>query len=337
MEGRRGLIERLWKGIAIISASEDGYKAGEFIKDKLKSMEIPVVHYRYQEAKLDLIWDCYDAIIFVMALEGAVRVVCKYAKSKSEDPAVIAIDDNINYIIPILGGHWGGNDIARDLSKILNSQAIITTAAELKGKISVEKIAEMLIAKIINPEVIVKINSALLRDDEVCLDGIKVYTNLPENIKFNDQCKYIISLLDKSYGDDKVVVRLKPLKLSIGIGSKKEVNLDEIKEGIYRVLERLNTSKDRIGVIASIREEISEIAKEFNVKFRLVKEDELNNFSNPCLTPPSKTLTELGLKGVAEISALIAGGKDSKLVLRKIAVGKNSTIAVAAYDGDNSW
>ncbi|MEM0132094.1 MAG: cobalamin biosynthesis protein, partial [Saccharolobus sp.] len=117
----------------------------------------------------------------------------------------------------------------------------------------------------------------------------------------------------------------------------KEVNLDEIKEGIYRVLERLNTSKDRIGVIASIREEISEIAKEFNVKFRLVKEDELNNFSNPCLTPPSKTLTELGLKGVAEISALIAGGKDSKLVLRKIAVGKNSTIAVAAYDGDNSW
>ena len=167
MEGRRGLIERLWKGIAIISASEDGYKAGEFIKDKLKSMEIPVVHYRYQEAKLDLIWDCYDAIIFVMALEGAVRIVCKYAKSKSEDPAVIAIDDNINYIIPILGGHWGGNDIAKDLSKILNSQAIITTAAELKGKISVEKIAEMLIAKIINPEVIVKINSALLRDDEV--------------------------------------------------------------------------------------------------------------------------------------------------------------------------
>jgi len=326
------LIERLWKGIAIVSASEDGYKAGEIIKEKLKSLEIPVVHYKYKDVNLENVWECFDAVIFVMALEGAVRISCKYAKSKSEDPLVISVDDKINYIIPLLGGHWGANEITKDLSSILNANPIITTAAELKGKISVERIAEMLIAKIENPEAIVKVNSALLRDEIVCIDE-NVNLDLPKNILTNDSsCEYIISLREKTY-DNKIVVRLKPLKLAIGIGSKKEVNLDEIKNGINKILERLNVGKDRIGVIASIREEISKIAEELNVKFRLVSEKEINSFTNPCLTPPSKTLVELGLKGVAEISALIAGGERSKLILRKVAMGKNVTIAVASYEG----
>jgi cobalt-precorrin 5A hydrolase len=38
-----------------------------------------------------------------MALSGAVRTVCKYAQSKDKDPAVIAIDDEGKFVIPILG------------------------------------------------------------------------------------------------------------------------------------------------------------------------------------------------------------------------------------------
>nr|3EEQ_A Chain A, putative Cobalamin biosynthesis protein G homolog [Saccharolobus solfataricus]3EEQ_B Chain B, putative Cobalamin biosynthesis protein G homolog [Saccharolobus solfataricus] len=328
------LIENLWRGICIISASEDAFSAGETIKEKLKSFEIPVVHYRYKDAEIETIWKCYDAIVFVMALEGATRIVCKYAKSKTEDPAIVCIDDKINYVIPLLGGHWGANDIARELSVILNSTPIITTAAEIKGKLSIERIANILIAKIINPENIVKINAALLRDESICIDGIDVNVNFPENIKVNsEECSYIISLRgDKEY-KDKIVVWLKPLKISIGIGSKKDVKMEEIRDGIYKVLERLNLKRERIGIIASIREEVKKIADEFNVRFRLVNEEEINNFMNPCLTPPSKTLIEVGLKGVAEISALIAGGRNSKLILRKIAISRNSTIAVATYEG----
>ncbi|QGA53460.1 cobalt-precorrin 5A hydrolase [Sulfolobus sp. E5-1-F] len=329
------MIENLWRGIAIISASEDGFNAGEIIKEKLKNFEIPVVHFKYKDANVETVWRCYDAIIFVMALEGATRIICKYAKSKTEDPAIICIDDKINYVIPLLGGHWGANDVARDLSIILNSTPIITTAAELKGKLSVERIANILVAKILNPENIVKINAALLRDEYVCLDGVDINVKFPDNIKVNsEECNYIISLNNNKEYKDKIVVWLKPLKISIGIGSKKDVKLDEIKNGVFNVLERLNLKRERIGIIASIREEVKKIADEFNVKFRLVNEEEINSFTNPCLTPPSKTLTQVGLKGVAEISALIAGGSNSKLILRKIAISRNSTIAVATYEGE---
>ncbi|ACP34260.1 cobalamin (vitamin B12) biosynthesis CbiG protein [Sulfolobus islandicus Y.G.57.14] len=329
------MIENLWRGIAIISASEDGFKAGEIVKEKLKRFEIPVVHFKYKDADIETVWRCYDAIIFVMALEGATRIICKYAKSKTKDPAIICIDDKINYVIPLLGGHWGANDIARDLSVILNSTPIITTAAELKGKLSVEKIANILVAKILNPENIVKINAVLLRDEYVCVDGVDINVTFPENIRINsEECNYIVSLRNDKEYKDKIVVWLKPLKISIGVGSKKDVKIDEIRDGIYKVLERLNLKRERIGIIASIREEVKKIADEINVKFRLVNEEEINNFTNPCLTPPSKTLIEVGLKGVAEISALIAGGINSKLILRKIAISRNSTIAVATYEGE---
>ncbi|ADB85909.1 cobalt-precorrin 5A hydrolase [Saccharolobus islandicus] len=329
------MIENLWRGIAIISASEDGFKAGEIVKEKLKRFEIPVAHFKYKDADIETVWRCYDAIIFVMALEGATRIICKYAKSKTKDPAIICIDDKINYVIPLLGGHWGANDIARDLSVILNSTPIITTAAELKGKLSVEKIANILVAKILNPENIVKINAVLLRDEYVCVDGVDINVTFPENIRINsEECNYIVSLRNDKEYKDKIVVWLKPLKISIGVGSKKDVKIDEIRDGIYKVLERLNLKRERIGIIASIREEVKKIADEINVKFRLVNEEEINNFTNPCLTPPSKTLIEVGLKGVAEISALIAGGINSKLILRKIAISRNSTIAVATYEGE---
>lgn len=174
----------------------------------------------------------------------------------------------------------------------------------------------------------------LLRDEVVCLDGVDADADFGGNIKLNsDDCRYIISLLDKPYGGDRVVVRLKPLKLSIGVGSRSSVDLGRVRKGIEMVLERLGVGRERVGVIASIRPEIAEIAREFNVGFRLVSREELNNFSNPCLTPPSETLTKLGLRGVAEVAALIAGGPSSRLVLRKVAVDGEVTIAVAAYDG----
>jgi len=239
------MIENLWRGIAIISASEDGFKAGEIVKEKLKRFEIPVVHFKYKDADIETVWRCYDAIIFVMALEGATRIICKYAKSKTKDPAIICIDDKINYVIPLLGGHWGANDIARDLSVILNSTPIITTAAELKGKLSVEKIANILVAKILNPENIVKINAVLLRDEYVCVDGVDINVTFPENIRINsEECNYIVSLRNDKEYKDKIVVWLKPLKISIGVGSKKDVKIDEIRDGIYKVLERLNLKRE---------------------------------------------------------------------------------------------
>lgn len=226
-------------------------------------------------------------------------------------------------MIPVLGGHWGANEITQEISSFLNAIPVITTASELFNKISVETIARKLIAKVENPEAIVKINSAILKGQEVCVDGFKF-----DGLNEGDSCHFIITTTEKDY-PGKVVVRLSPSPLHIGIGSKKEVDVDLIERGVREVLSKLSIPLDRVSSISSIREEVSEVARRLNKRFMLYSKDEVNSFSNPCLTPQSEKLKEVGIKGVAEICALMSARENPRLVLRKLKIGNSATLAIA--------
>lgn len=328
------MLDNVWKGLAIIYASNRN--SAEKIYNLLRENGVPVSLFSYQEVDFENIWKCYDGIVFVMALGGVVRTICKYANRKDLDPPVIAVDDSLNYVIPILGSHWGANEIAKELSQLLNSQMVITTAAELKGVTPIEYVAKKLLYRIENIEGIVKVDSAIVRGKRVCIIGVD---KLPEDISGNfstslENCDALVVTKDvqeKMRLTSDLV--LSPIYLSIGVGLKKEASLEKVKEGIFLALKKLNVGLDRVKIISSIRERVEEIAKELGVPFRLVSLEEINSFNYPCLSPQSDKLKEVGIKGVAEISALIAGGKSSTLILRKIPYGSEVTVAVASYEG----
>jgi cobalt-precorrin 5A hydrolase len=317
------LIENLWRGVAIIYT-----KTGEETAKKIENWivsekEVPAISFTYSSTDLSYIWSCYDAIIFVMAIEGVVRSICKLASSKDKDPPVIAVDDAGNFVTPILGGHWGANEIAKEISSILGGKPIITTASEIFGKDSVESIARRLVAKIVNPEAIVKINSAILRGEEICTDGFSI-----QGMREGKDCKYIITT--SNFQDpNKVVLKLRLLPLHVGIGSKREVDVNLIYSGLMEALSKMNIEPSRISSISSVREEVGKVAEMLKVKFILYNLEEIRIFSNPCLTPQSEKLKEVGVKGVAEVCALMSSGLNPRLVLRKVKLSKSATIAIA--------
>jgi cobalt-precorrin 5A hydrolase len=317
------------RGIAIVYATAED-KAKELF-DKLKHKGYTVSLFNYKE--VEKAWKCYDAIIFVMALGGVVRTVCKYARSKDVDPSVICVDDGFRFVIPVLSSHWGANDLTLEVSKIINATPVITTASEIKGITSIEELARILNCKIVNVKAIVRVTSALLKGEKVCVKGVE---KIPEGVKGNyvigDECEYKVVITDSPpIGDDGNTVYLKPIKFVIGVGSKKETNKEVIKEAIFNALNLISASMDRVVIIASVREKVKEVADELKVPFRLISWEEINAFNDECLTPPSDKLKELGIKGVAEVSALIAG--KGRLILRKIRYKGEVTVAIASYEG----
>lgn len=321
-------MERAWRGFAIIYASKK--EIAERLCEEIKKRETPCSLFSYKEANFKNIWKCYDGIIFAMALSGAVRTICKYAQSKDKDPPVLAIDDEGKFVIPILGAHWGANEYAEEIAKLLGSIPVITTASELSNVTSVEEFARLVNCKILNVENVVKVTSALLRGEEVCVKGLKKLPNVKGKYKIGDDCKYFIVVGEEDREEADNVVYLKPLKLSIGVGSKIEADEKTIEEAILFALNKINADISQVEVISSVREKVGKVAERLGVKFRLISLEEVNSFNDECLSPQSQKLKELGIKNVAEACALISAGKNAKLILRKIPYKGEVTVSIAS-------
>jgi cobalt-precorrin 5A hydrolase len=98
-----------------------------------------------------------------------VRDIAPLLDNKWSDPAVVVVDSNLSFAIPLLGGHHGANEVARKISE-LGAIPVLTTATEVHGKPSVEGIADRLGCQIFNKESTVAVNCALLDQDVEVLE-----------------------------------------------------------------------------------------------------------------------------------------------------------------------
>ncbi len=117
--------------VAILCFKKDMDKLKNIVEYLSTIYETEVVFYEDWERILS-----FDCIVAYMAAGIIIRKLCPFLKSKWEDPAVIVLDKPLKHAIVILGGHRGGNEVARQLEK-LGIKAIITTAMEFSDGISV--------------------------------------------------------------------------------------------------------------------------------------------------------------------------------------------------------
>ena len=104
-----------------------------------------------------------DALIFVGAAGIAVRAIAPHCKSKTADPAVVVVDENARYAIPILSGHLGGaNELAQRLAAVCHAVPVITTATDGRGVFAVDEWAKRQNCAVAEPERIKRVSGALL-------------------------------------------------------------------------------------------------------------------------------------------------------------------------------
>ncbi len=87
-------------------------------------------------------WPQLDAVIFIGALGICVRSIAPALKNKYDDPAVVCINSDGRFVIPVVSGHIGGaNDLARRIAGITGGEAIVTTQSDTEGLWALDTLA----------------------------------------------------------------------------------------------------------------------------------------------------------------------------------------------------
>ena len=87
----------------------------------------------------------YSNLVMVMSTAIAVRLLAPFIKGKTEDPAVVVLDDRARFAISLLSGHLGGaNDLANELAGYIGAEPVITTATDSREIAAVDLLASRL-------------------------------------------------------------------------------------------------------------------------------------------------------------------------------------------------
>ena len=180
--------------ICIISVTEKGDILGEKIKSQIGG-DLYFKSKRSDFNLSDITKECfekYDSIVFISSTGIAVRAISKHLKGKDKDPAVVVVDVCNKFSISLVSGHLGGaNDLALNISKILNNTPVITTATDNMNILAPDVIAKnnnlvidsLKIAKVIASR-LVNNEEVYFKDDKNKISCPKGYTQVDE-IKSN--------------------------------------------------------------------------------------------------------------------------------------------------------
>ena len=255
-------------------------------------------------------WGEYDCFVGLMASGIAMRKTAPLLDDKWDDPAIVVVDEELTWAIPITGGHHGANQVADDLAS-MGAVPAMTTASEAADKQGVEKQARALDAHVVNGDSTVATNLAVL-DDELGpverLDG-------PKAVLVDDDVTVL-----KRNGEAGIV---------LGTGSVSGANRDQFLAAWEQALDDAGKEWDDVDFVATGTRKAEEpgllgAAADRDLGVVSLTKADLEPFEGPT---PSRSKELIGWPGIAEASA-IAAGRDHELLVEKASYDDAVTVAV---------
>ncbi len=280
---------------------------------------------------------CFKAgepLIAVMASGAIIRLLADVLVDKHSEPPVLAIAEDSSSVVPLLGGHHGANEIAKQLADVLQSHAAITTAGDLRFGLALDNPPEGW--TLVNPENAKPVMAALLGGEDVRLQGR--YLNaakwlMESNLPLDDDGECVISIAELEREYLPLELMFHPKRHVIGIGCERDTPSAEVIDLVEKVLSENAIPKTCIAGIASIDLKADEVAihaaaKYLNVPVWFYSAAVLEEETPRLVHPSDVVFTEVGCHGVSEGAALASVGKDGELIIPKVK-SKRATVAIA--------
>lgn len=286
-----------------------------------------------------------EALICIFSLGAVIRLISPHLKDKKTDPAVIVIDDKMNFVISVLSGHLGGaNELTTTIAEKFGATPVITTAADVNKTIAVDLLGKEFGWKIEDDSNITKVSAHMVNEEKIGVfqnagntdwlkslpKNVQVYEKLEDLEKSNNKGNLIIS-------DNNIIgnvlqnsVVYHPPSLVIGVGLHWDTSKEKIKQGMEDCLKRFNLSPKSISKLASIKKPkdvqgLLDLGVEMNIPVEFIDREELSKIDAP---NPSETVKSFeGTSSVSEAAAIkVSGGN---LIVEKQKFPPDLTIAIA--------
>ena len=314
-------------------------EAGRALAARLKADVHPEAEaVKYDKKIVRMLWPDAQAIFFIGAAGIAVRAIAPLIKNKTEDPAVIVMDELGRNVISLLSGHAGGaNRLVREAADFFGGNAVITTATDINGLTPVDIFAAGHDLLIEPRESLPRISARHLRYKKLLIYS-EYDMGLPPDYEAAAKPEEAdVLITDRVFifkTRKRPVLYLRPRDIALGIGFNSGTDAAKMEEAVEQVFKKAGLSASSIGVVGThvkkaADPELIEFARRRGIGIRGFQGEELN--AAPASSPPSDAAKRaLGVRGVSEPAALLAGFSSGEfLLIKKTKAGRDITIAAA--------
>ena len=259
-------------------------------------------------------FSAYDCHIFIISIGAVVRMIAPLLRDKKVDPAVICVDDAARFSVCVLSGHVGrGNHFTDRVAHSLNAQAIVTTASDALGTLTVDILGRELgwqlddpdrnvtrgCAAVVNAAPVIFVQeageAAWWPLEKPLSPGVSYVTSLEKVDPAHFEILLIATDRDirashPAHWANAVIYR--PKSSVLGVGCDRETATAMVKRGVSNCLERHGLSIKCIRAVATIDKKsdevaIIELAQDLDCPLRFYSANELDQvvrIENPSAT-----------------------------------------------------
>ncbi len=269
-------------------------------------------------------------IIAIMASGALIRLLAPLLTDKAGEPPVLSVSEDGASVVPLLGGHRGANALARRIADALDTHAAITTAGDLRFGVALD--APPKGYTLVNPDAAKGVMAALLNGETAALRGEADWLQ-QSDIEFQPEASLRLTVSDEAHDPTTGELVYAPSTLCLGVGCERGTAPSELIELVEGQLTQAGLAREALSGIFSIDVKADEaaihaLAEHFDVPARFFDAKTLEDERDRLKNPSDIVFAEVGCHGVAEGSALAAGGPASELIVPK-RKSQRATCAIA--------